>query len=106
MGGVNWEVGTEINTLLCIKQGTNENLLFSMGGKKEGITFVEYILVVVVQLLSHVQLFATLWTVAYQTPLSIGFPGKNIRMGCHFFLQEISPPQGPNSDLLHFAGDS
>ena len=31
MGGVNWEVGTEINTLLCIKQGTNENLLYSTG---------------------------------------------------------------------------
>ena len=24
--------------------------------------------------LSHVQLFATLWTVAHQAPLSVGFP--------------------------------
>ena len=29
---------------------------------------------VVVLLLSHVQLFATLWTVACQTPLSMGLP--------------------------------
>ena len=26
---------------------------------------------------SHVQLFATLWVVAHQAPLSMGFPGKN-----------------------------
>ena len=31
MGGINWEVGTEINTLLCMKQGTNENLLYRTG---------------------------------------------------------------------------
>ena len=31
-------------------------------------------IVVVVHLLSHVQIFATSWTVAYQAPLSIGFP--------------------------------
>ena len=30
-GGMNWEVGTDIYTLLCIKQVTNENLLHSTG---------------------------------------------------------------------------
>ena len=36
---------------------------------------------------SHVQLFATPWTVAHQAPLSMGFPGKNTGGGCHFLLQ-------------------
>ena len=29
------------------------------------------------------------------------FPGKNIGVGCHFFLQEIFPTQGLNPGLLH-----
>ena len=29
------------------------------------------------------------------------FPGKNIGVGCHFFLQGISSIQGSNLDLLH-----
>ena len=42
---------------------------------------------VVVQSLSRVQLFATSWTVARQAPQFMGFPGKNIGVGCHFLLQ-------------------
>ena len=30
-GGKTWEIGTEIQTLLCIKQITNEDLLYSTG---------------------------------------------------------------------------
>ena len=52
--------------------------------------------------LSCVRLFATPWTVAYQTPLSLGFfPGKNTGMGCHFLLQEIFPTQRLNLGLAH-----
>ena len=29
------------------------------------------------------------WTVAIEAPLSMGFSGKNIGMGCHFLLQGI-----------------
>ena len=54
-----------------------------------------------VQLLSHVLLFVTPWTVAHQVPLSMGPPGKNIGVGCHFLLQGIIPTQGSNSCLLH-----
>ena len=36
------------------------------------------------QLLSHVQLFVTTWTIADQAPLSMGFPGKNTGVGCYF----------------------
>ena len=37
--------------------------------------------------LSHVRLFATPWTVAYQAPLSMGFSRQEYRSGCHFLLQ-------------------
>ena len=43
-------------------------------------------------LLSHVQLFATPWTVAHQAPLSIGFPRQEYQSGLPF------PPPG---DLLN-----
>ena len=34
-GGMNREMGTDIYTLLCIKQVTNENLLYSSGNSTE-----------------------------------------------------------------------
>ena len=37
-----------------------------------------------VKLLSRVRLFVTPWTVAYQSPQSMEFPGKNTVVGCHF----------------------
>ena len=39
------------------------------------------------KLLSHVQLFATPWTAAYQAPLSMDFPGKSTGVGCHCLLR-------------------
>ena len=42
----------------------------------------------------------TPWTLAYQAPLSMEFFGKNIRVGCHFFLQGIFQIQGSNPHLL------
>ena len=36
------------------------------------------------QLLSCVQPVATLWTIAQQLPLSMGFTSKNTGVGCHF----------------------
>ena len=50
---------------------------------------------------SHVWLFATLWIIAPQAPLSMGSPGKNTGVGCHFLLQGIFPTQGSNLGLLH-----
>ena len=37
--------------------------------------------------------FVTPWIVAHQAPLSMGFPGKNAGVGCHFLLQGIFPPR-------------
>ena len=38
----------------------------------------------------------TLWTAVYQIPLSMGFPGKNIGVGCHALLQGIFLTEGLN----------
>ena len=46
--------------------------------------------------LSHIQLFATPWTVAHQTPLAMEFSSKNTRVGCHFLIQGIFLTQGLN----------
>ena len=48
--------------------------------------------VVVVQLLSHVRIFETLWTVAHHTPLPMGFPRQDYRSGLPF------PPPGDLPD--------
>ena len=46
--------------------------------------------------LSHVQLFAILWAVAYQAPLSRDFLGRNTGVGRHSLLQGIFPTQESN----------
>ena len=47
---------------------------------------------------SRVRLFATLWTVAGQLPLSMGFLSKNTGVGCHLILLLLT--QGSNPHLL------
>ena len=42
----------------------------------------------------------TMWTVARQAPLSMDSPSKNIRVGCHAFLQGILLTQGSNPCLM------
>ena len=49
--------------------------------------------------------FATPWTVACQTPLSVGFPRQNTAVGCHFLLQGIFFTQGSNSLPLSHLGN-
>ena len=48
-----------------------------------------------VQSLSHVRRFMIPWTVARQTPLWLGFLGKNTEMGCHF----LSPGDLPDPEI-------
>ena len=50
---------------------------------------------------SRVQLFATLWTVDFQTPLSTGFSRLEYWNGFHFLLQGTFLTQGLNPCLLH-----
>ena len=49
---------------------------------------------------SHVQLFVTLWTVACQTPLSMGFSSKNTGVGCHALLQSRAHSKPQNLKLI------
>ena len=58
------------------------------------------------QLLSGIQLFAILWTVACQAPLSMGFSRQNTEVDCYFHLQGIFLTQGLNPHLLHWQVDS
>ena len=50
--------------------------------------------------LRRVRLFATLWSVAHQGPLSMDFPEKNTGVDCRFLLQGIFSTQGWNPHLL------
>ena len=54
-----------------------------------------YFHIVKVKSLSHVQLFATLWTVAYQVPLSMGFSRQEYWSGLPF----PSPGDLPNPGI-------
>ena len=59
--------------------------------------------------LSHVLLYATLWTIAQQAPLSMEFSRQKYLSGLHFLLQGIFPTQGSNPPLLgllHWQADS
>ena len=49
----------------------------------------------------HVRLFVTLWTIAHQPTLSMGFSRQEDWSCCHFLLQGIFPTQESNPDLLH-----
>ena len=49
--------------------------------------------------LSHVRLFVTLWTVAYQAPPSMGFSSQGYWSGLPFPSPGIFPTQGSNPDL-------
>ena len=53
-----------------------------------------FIMVMHVPAPSRVWLFATPWAVSCQVPLSLGFPGKNTGVGCHFLLQWGLPDPG------------
>ena len=51
---------------------------------------------------SHVWFFATLWTIAHEVPLSMGFSRQEYWSGCHALLQGIFPIGGLNLHPLHW----
>ena len=65
-----------------------------------GGTIIYYVCSRLLIRFSHAQLFATLWTVACQSPCPWDSPGKNIGVGCHALLQGIFLTQGLNPCLL------
>ena len=56
--------------------------------------------------LSHVQHFVTLWIVAPQAPLSMGFPRQDTGVGCRFLFLVIFLTQWSNPHLLHWQAHS
>ena len=52
-------------------------------------------------ILSHVWFFVTLWTVAHQAPLSMGFSRPEYWSGLPFHFPEDLPDPGINLHLLH-----
>ena len=56
--------------------------------------------------LSRARLFTTLWTVAHQAPLSMGFPRQEYWSGLLFPSPGIFLTQGLNPGLLHWQEDS
>ena len=61
---------------------------------------------VAANLLSHVQLCATPWTVAHQPPLSMGFSRQEYWSGLPFPSPQILQTQELNPCLLHWQADS
>ena len=59
-----------------------------------------WVCIVVLSCFSHVQLFAALWTVAYQAPLSMRFSRQEYWNGLPFPFQGIFLSQGLNPSLL------
>ena len=77
--------------------------------KSAFITKIPLHLCACTQSFSRVQLFATLWTVAYQAPLSIGFWGQEYCSGLSFSPSGDLPSPGTESMslcLLHRQADS
>ena len=69
------------------------------------MVYIVVYIVVVLQLLSHVQPFATPWAVAQQSTWHMGFPGKDTGVGYHFLIQGICLDQGSNPCLLQWQVD-
>ena len=51
--------------------------------------------------LSHVQLFGTLWTVTHKAPLSMEFSRQEYWSGLPFLTPGIFPTQGLNLHIMH-----
>ena len=55
---------------------------------------------------SSILAWEILWTEEPGGLQSMGFPGKNTRVGCHFGCQGIFSTQGSNLHLLHWQANS
>ena len=95
----------------CKQSDTTERLNWteSITSTKRNLTHFSLICFLVTKLYSTV--LWPPWTVACQPTLpysacSWDFPGKKIRVGCHFLLQGIFLTQGSNPHFLHWQADS
>ena len=73
------------------------------------LLYLLYLCVCMLSHFSHVWLFATLWTIALQTPLSMGFSRQEYWNGCHALLQGLFLTKGKYLWFLcslHWQADS
>ena len=78
-----------------------KNRVYNIITNNKLFTYVcEYILLVLFSSFSHVWLFATLWTITHQSPLSMGFSGQEYWSGSPF----LPPGDLPNPASLEIAG--
>ena len=75
-------------------------------GKEYKNSFLFFSFACIFSRFSHVQHFVTPWTVARQTPLSVGVSRQEDWSGLPSVLQGIFPTQGLNRCLLHWQADS
>ena len=68
---------------------------------RNGLEASEHLIVVVVELLTFVRLFANLCTVARQAPLSVEFSRQEYWSWLPFPFLAVLPNQGSNPGLLH-----
>ena len=100
------QLHTKIQNAFCFKQIRSEDE--NIRGLKKLVTlcpkayFTPLLLFAAVQSLSPVQFFATLWTVAHQAPLSMGFPRQEYWSRLPFPSPEDLPSPGiePTSPAL------
>ena len=93
-GGINWEIGVDIYTLLCIKQITSESLLYTQGTLLSALCVC-----LVVQ--SCPDLFEAMDCSPPGSLVRGDSPGKNIGVGGYVLLQGIVLIQGSNPGFLH-----
>ena len=91
----------EVDSGLVASQREQEWVGASLGLKEsERGSWSRPIVMMHAKSLSCSHLFETLYTVACQAPLSMGFSRKFIGMGCHALLQGVFPTQKSNWCLL------
>ena len=93
------------NGLFCANP-VRRHVLAHPADWRPGLSFPSWIRMVVVQLLSHLWLFATPWTTAYQAPLSMGFPRQEYWSRLPFPFSRGSSWSRDQTCVSCIAGDS
>ena len=84
------ESEVELKSLLMKVAEESEKLGLNFSIQENKVTAISHIMCeCMLSRFSHVWLFATLWTVAGQAPLSMGFPELETGVGWHALLQGI-----------------
>ena len=78
------------------------NVIYDIRGLKYKNYMINSMLALMFSHFSHVQLFVTLWTIACQAPLSLGFSRQEYWSGLPFLSPGSSRPRDP-TETSHIA---